>query len=333
MTFAWPWLLSSLLLLPLLVLAYRQLLRRRAARRAELAGLGLVALPSGGTAATRRWRHVAPAFFLAAFALLLVGLARPQASISQPRREGTVVLAFDISNSMLAKDVQPSRIAAAKAAAKAFVAKQPSQIRLAVVAFGSSGVISQRPTTDRAAVLAAIDRLAPQGGTALGRGLQTSLTAIAGKTVRLDSSEDNSSVEPQGDNIGYFGSSAVILLSDGENTTPPDPQDAADLASTAGVKVFPIGLGSPKGTVLKLDGFQIETKLDEPTLQAIAKTTDGEYFRASDAAELAKVYDAIPLSWVVRGRPIELTGLLAAVAGLLLLAGAGLSLARTGRVI
>lgn len=328
MTFVWPWLLASLLLLPLLVLAYVRLLRRRAARRTELAGLGLVA-----AAPARRFRHVAPAFFLVAFALLLVGLARPEASVSEPRREGTVVLAFDISNSMLAKDLQPSRMGAAKQAAKAFVAKQPAQIRLAVVAFGSSGVISQRPTTDRTAVLAAIDRLTPQGGTALGRGLQTSLTAIAGKTVRLDSAEDDTSVEPQGEDLGYYGSSAVILLSDGENTSGPDPQDAADLASTAGVKVFPIGLGQANGTVLSLDGFQVETKLDEPTLKSIADTTDGEYFRASDAAELSRVYDAIPLSWVIRGRPVELTGLLAAAAGLFLLAGAGLSLARTGRVI
>lgn len=328
MTFVWPAALLLLLLLPALVVAYTRLLRRRAARRAEFAGLGLV-----GPAVTRRGRHLAPALFLAAFALMLVGLARPEASVSEPKREGTVVLAFDISNSMRAKDVQPTRIAAAKAAAKAFVAKQPPQIRLSVVAFGSSGVISQRPTTDRAAVLAAIDRLTPQGGTALGRGLQMSLTAIAGKTVRLESGSDDTSVEPQGQELGYYGSSAVILLSDGENTIAPDPQDAAELASTAGVKVFPIGLGSAKGTVLSLDGFQVETKLDAAALQQIAKTTDGEYFQASDAADLAKVYDAIPLSWVIRGRPIELTGLLAALAGLFVLAGAGLSLARTGRVI
>lgn len=328
MTFAWPAALLLLLLLPVLVVAYLRLLRRRTARRAELAGLGLVAPAPAG-----RGRHVAPAFFLVAFALLLVGVARPEASVSEPKREGTVVLAFDISNSMLAKDVRPTRIAAAKAAAKAFVAKQPPQIRLAVVAFGSSGVISQRPTTDRAAVLAAIDRLTPQGGTALGRGLQMSLTAIAGRTVRLDSGPADPSVEPPGQDLGYYGSSAVVLLSDGENTTAPDPQDAAELASTAGVKVFPIGLGRPEGTVLSLGGFQVETRLDAPALQQIAKTTDGAYFQASDADDLGRVYDAIPLSWVIRGRPIELTGLLAAIAGLFLLAGAGFSLARTGRVI
>jgi Ca-activated chloride channel family protein len=326
MTFAWPWLLLSLVAIPLLVAGYWRLLRGRAARRAELAALGLAATGPRG----RSW-HPAPVFFLGALVLLCVALARPQATVAEPRRQGTVVLAFDVSSSMAAKDVTPTRMEAAKAAARAFVERQPSTIRLAVVAFGQSGVISRQPTNDHAAVLAAIDRLAPQGGTALGRGIQTSLSAIAGKTVQLDA--PNGSAEAKGQDIGYFGSAAVILLSDGENTDGPDPVQAAELASTAGVRIYPVGLGSPNGSVLQIDGFQIATSLDEPLLRQIASTTDGTYFAAADAQTLTKVYDSIDLEWTVDRKRTEVTALFAALAAVLLLVGAGLSLARSGRVI
>ncbi len=327
MTFAWPGMLLSLGAIPLLVLGYRRLLRVRAARRSELAALGLVA----AGAPPRRRTHVAPALFILAMALLFVALARPSATISQPHREGTVILAFDVSGSMAATDMSPSRIAAAKSAARAFVKRQPSTVRVGVVAFSGSGLTTQQPTRDQARVLAAIDRLTAQGPTALARGLQTSLSAIAGKTVELDSS--NGSVEPQGQDLGFHGSAAVILLSDGENTSGPDPIDVADLASTAGVRVYPIGLGSPEGTVLQIDGFQVATALDEPLLRKIASTTDGRYYTAADEKELAKVYGSIDLAWTIRAEHVEITGLLAGAAALLLLVGAGLSLAWFGRAI
>jgi Ca-activated chloride channel homolog len=328
MIFAWPWLLLSLGGIPLLVVYYRRLLRRRAARQAELATLGLV--PAGGPAASRR-RHLGPALLLGALTLLCVASARPQAEVTQPRREGTVVLAFDVSSSMGATDLQPTRMDAAKSAARAFVEKQPATIRIAVVAFGESGVISQQPTTERPAVIAAINRLTPQGGTALGRGIQTSLSAIAGRTVQLDAPDGGA--EAQGQEIGYYGSAVVILLSDGENTDGPDPLSAAELASTAGVEVYPIGLGSAEGTVLDIDGFQVATALDEPLLREIAATTDGEYLAAADGPALTKVYQSIDLTWTVKGEEIEVTGLFAAAAALLLLLGAGWSVVRTGRVI
>jgi Ca-activated chloride channel family protein len=328
MTFAWPWMLLFLVAVPLLLLRYRRLLATRATRRAALADLGLIA-PS--SLSTGRRRHVPFAFFLAALALLCVALARPAATVAQPTREGTVVLAFDVSNSMGAADIPPTRMQAAKNAARAFVEKQPSSIRIAVVAFGESGVISQQPTTDRNAVVAAIDRLTPQGGTALGRGIQTSLSAIVGKTVQLDA--PSALPESPGQDIGYYGSAAVILLSDGENTDGPDPSAAAQLASTAGVKVYPIGLGSPAGTVLQIDGFQVATALDESTLRQIATTTDGHYFAAADQRALTKVYSSIDLAWKIQNRHIEVTALFAAGAALLLLLGAALSLAWFGRVI
>ena len=329
MTFAWPWLLLSLGAIPLLWTGYRRLLRRRAARLAQLGALGLV--PAGS--AVGRRGHAAPALYLGALVLLFAALARPQATVAEPRREGTVVLAFDVSSSMGAKDIAPSRMEAAKAAARAFVQKQPPTIRLAVVAFGQSGVIARQPTADHAGVLGAIDRLSPEGGTALGRGIQTSLSAIAGRTVQLGPSSESPEATDQDQSLGYYGSAAVILLSDGENTDGPDPLEAAELASSAGVKVYPVGLGSARGTVLQVDGFQVSTALDEPLLRSIATTTDGTYFAAADAQALTRVYESIDLSWTFESRDIEVTALFAAAAAVLLLLGVGLSLARSGRVI
>lgn len=334
-SFAWPWLLTTLLAVPVLVVSYRRLLRQRAARRARLAELGLVvggAAGSSTSTTTGRRRHVAPILFLGALTLLLVGLARPQASVAQPRREGTVVLAFDTSGSMAATDLAPSRMEAAKAAARTFVDRQPAQIRIGVVSFGDNGLITQQPTTDRVAVRAAIDRLTPGGGTAIGRGIQSALSAIVGKPVLLEEGSGGS-VEPQGPDLGYSRSAAVVLLSDGENTTDPQPGPLADLASTAGVRIYPIGLGTAAGTVLEVDGFQVATALDEATLQRIAEVTDGRYFTAADEQSLQQVYSSIDLRWTVVSTPIEVTGLFAGAAALVLLLGAGLSWRWYGRVI
>ena len=327
LTFAWPWGLLALAAVPFLVLWYRRQVRARAARRAELAALGLA-----GPAPSSGWkRSLPPALLLSAVVLLLAALARPEIGVPLPRREGTVMLAFDVSSSMTATDLTPTRMDAAKAAARTVVERQPPTVLVGVVAFGTSGLVTQQPTADRASVLAAIDRLRPSGGTALGSGLQTALTAITGKPVIVDAG--GSSVEPQGPDLGYHGSAAVVLFSDGENTAEPDPVAVADLASSAGVRVYPVGIGSPKGTVIEVDGFQLATALDEPTLRTIAERTDGRYVAAADAPALAGVADAIDLEWKVQTEHIEVTALLAAVAGLLVLVAAGLSLAWSGRAV
>jgi Ca-activated chloride channel family protein len=328
MSLEWPVMLWALLAVPVLVLAYRRQERRHAARRAELAATGLVAVSPGRR---DRLRHLVPLLMLAALTLLLVSLARPSATVAEPRREGTVVLAFDVSTSMAAKDISPTRLDAAKTAARTFVEKQPTSIRLGVVAFGDSAVVSQQPTDDRREVLAAIDRLSPQGGTGLGRGIAAGLSAIAGRTLAIDESGTDGANDDA--DIGYYGSSAMVLLSDGENTTEPDPVAIADLASTAGVRIYPIGVGDPRGTVLEVDGFQVSTALDEPMLRDIATTTDGTYYAARDASSLSQVYDSIDLAWTARTEQREVTSWFAAGAALLLLLGAVLSVLRSGRVM
>jgi Ca-activated chloride channel homolog len=332
MSFDWPWMLLGLLVAPLVVWWYRRLLRARLARRAELAELGMVA---PGAAASGWRRTLPPALVLGSLVLLLAALARPAASVPTPRRDGTVFLAVDVSASMAATDLGPSRMEAAKRAARELVRRQPDTVRIGVVAFGGSGLVTQEATADRAAVLAAIDRLSPEGGTGLGRGLQTSLGAIVGRPVLLDAPGDSTTpaVEPQGQDLGYHGSAAIVLLSDGENTVEPDPMDVAELASSAGVRVYPIGLGRPEGTVLEIDGFQIATALDEPLLREIAARTDGRYFAAADQQQLAAVYDGIDLDVRIETEHIELTGPLAALAAALLLAGVGLSLTWFGRAV
>lgn len=327
MTFQWPLGLLALIVVPLAALAYRRLLRRRRDRRDRLAGLGLVAAPEPGG----RGRHVLPAVLILALGILALAVARPEATIAEPRREGTVILAFDVSNSMAADDVKPTRLDAAKAAATTFVQRQPRSIRIGVVAFGDSGVIAQSPTNTPRDAIAAIERLEPSGGTSVGGGILASLNAIAGRPVTVD--ENPSESELSDSDIGYFGSSAVVLLSDGENTTDPDPAELANLASVAGVRIHTIGLGSPEGTVLDIDGYQVSTALDTAMLQQLADTTDGTYHPAQDEDALAGVYDSIDLGWRTVEAKTEVTVYLVASAALLMLIAIIPTLLRRGRVV
>lgn len=329
MTLGSPWMLLCLALVPVLVLAYARMVRGRSRRTARLASEGLVP-----TTATRRlrWRRHAPfALVATAVALVCVALAQPTVSLALPQRQGTVILAFDVSNSMRASDVEPTRLEAAKTAATAFAARQPDTIRIGVVAFGDSGLTVLRPTTVEDEVLAAIRRLSPGGATSLGQGLFTSLGAIAGKPLTIDESaleREDAEID-----IGFYGSSAIVLLSDGENTSEPDPLQIAELASSAGVKVHAIGLGSAEGTVLEVDGFSVATALDEELLTEIAEVTDGSYQVASDAEGLNRIYESIDLELERVEEPREVTALFAAGGGALLALASLLSIVWFGRVI
>jgi Ca-activated chloride channel homolog len=328
-TFVWPAVLLGLLLVPVGVAGYLDLAKRRARARAELGGLGVEA--AAGSNSGIRWRrHLPPMLMLFGLSLLLIGLARPQATVGLPRIEGTVILAFDVSNSMRADDLEPSRLDAAKAAARAFVENQPPAILIGVVAFSGGGLVVQSPTDDRQAVLATIDRLTPQGSTSLGDGIFTSLNALSDSPIAVEPAET------AGDSPSFkledFSSAVVILLTDGENTESPDPLEVAQLAADAGVRIYPVGIGRPEGAILELDGFQIVTQLDEIILRQVADTTNGSYFRAADEEGLQEIYRNIDLQMTVRGEKMEITSLFAGASLLVLLVAGGMTLAWFGRM-
>ncbi len=329
MTFHSPWMLGLLVVIPAIVAGYGWTQRRRTRRSAALAEQGLVttAVPRR----TRIRRHVPFGLFAAALTLLVVGTARPMATVKTPRREGTVILAIDVSNSMKADDVKPTRIDGAKAAARAFVDRQPPAVRIGVVAFGDGAVIVQTPTNAHADVDKAIERLTPEGGTSLGQALVTSLNAIAGKPVTIDPqalASDAGSVD-----VGYYGSASVVLLSDGEETSRPDPVTVAEVLSSAGVRVHTIGVGTEEGTVVQLNGFSVATALNSDLLKQVASLTDGAYHEAGDAAGLSAISKTIDLHFKVVSQHTEITGLFSAAGAVLLLAGALLSVLWFGRVV
>lgn len=329
MTFESPWMLGLLVVVPAMVAAYVRSRRRRSQRAVTLAAQGLVATPAPSRMRVRR--HLPFALFAAALTLLLVGLARPNTTVKTPRREGTVILALDVSNSMRADDVKPTRLDAAKVAARAFVERQPTEVRVGVVAFGDGAVVVQAPTNSHPDIIRSIDRLTSQGGTSLGQALVASLGAIAGKPIAIDPealASDSAQVD-----IGYFGSATVVLVSDGEETSRPDPVAVAEVASVAGVRVHTIGVGTPAGAVVQVDGFNVATSLDSELLQKVASVTDGTYHEADDAAGLTEISKSIDLHFKLVSEHTEVTGLFAAAGAALILTGALLSVLWFGRIV
>lgn len=352
--FLWPEFLWALLLLPLLVFVYWLLLKRRKRVALQLASLSLVKQAMAGSAPWRQ--HVPPALFLIATALLLVALARPQAVLRLPSQQQTVILAMDVSGSMRATDVQPSRLEAMQAAARAFVEEQPAYTRIGVVAFAGTANLVQPPTRSREDVLAAIDRFQLQRGTATGSGLIVSLATLfpdAGYSVdaiqagadggtrgaplgvkppegmRRDGSGDPAKAVPP----GSYNEGVVILLSDGQRTTGPDPLVAAKIAADRGVRVYTVGVGTKEGGVIAFEGWSVHVKLDEDTLKTIATMTQGDYFFAGTAMDLKKVYETLNTRLVFETRQTEVTAFVAAAALVVLLLSAGLSLWWFHRVV
>ena len=329
MSFGSPGKLALLVVIPLIVAAYVSAQRRRAQRAEALAGEGLVA--TSVSERLRRRRHVPFALFVVALTVLVVALARPSTTVRTPREQGTAVVALDVSNSMRAADVKPSRIEVAKAGARAFVNKQPAAVRIGVVAFGDGAVVVQAPTTDHAAVLAAIDHVSVGGGTSLGQGLLTSLDAIAGKQITIDPAalqSDEAKVD-----IGYYGGATLVAFSDGENTNGPDPLSVAQVASVAGVRVHAIGVGTEAGTVFQDQGFSIATALDSNELKQLASITDGTYHPSTDTGGLGAVSKTIHLHFTLVSQHTEVTGLFCAVALVILLLGALASVRWQGRIV
>jgi Ca-activated chloride channel family protein len=273
-------------------------------------------------------RHIPPALFLLSLTILLIALARPQAVVRLPRVQGTVILAFDVSGSMAADDLEPSRMESAKAAAREFVQRQPSSVQIGVVAFSGNGFSVQSPTDDQAAVLASIERLKPEHSTSLANGILASLNVIDRQSGQSSASTTDLAEAPTPTPVpqGVYAPAMIILLSDGENTAPPDPFAAAQSAADRGVRVYTVGIGSPAGKTLEINGFNVHTQLDERTLQQIAQLTGGAYYHAGSDEELRTVYEDINPQLVIKPEKMEITSLLAGVGILTLLIGGAFSL-------
>jgi Ca-activated chloride channel family protein len=281
-------------------------------------------------------RSSAWVLLLLGLSVLTLAMARPQAPIDVPRIEGTVILAFDVSGSMAADDLKPTRMEAAKAAAREFVEAQPAGVRLGVVAFSDSGFATVPPSYDREEILAAIQRLSPQRGTSLANGILVSLNTIetqdGAETQFYSALTPVPTLEPTPYAPGEYSSASIVLLSDGENTERPDPVEAALEAAHRGVRLYTVGIGSPSGANITVEGITIRSRLDEQALKQLAEITGGQYFAAPAEDELKGVFRELKPEFVVREEQTELTAILAALGTMLLLAGAAMSVLRTGRV-
>jgi Ca-activated chloride channel homolog len=284
-------------------------------------------LAAAGVTATGRVRQAGVWLTIAGIAVLAIAVAGPAASIPVPRAAGTVILAMDVSGSMGASDVAPTRLAAAQRAARSFIQAQPDSLDIGVVAFEEGALTTARPSADHSVAEAAIGRLAVSGGTSLGSAIIASLTAITGKTVL---------VLPGGaaPDIGYWPSATIVMFSDGQDEGEGvGTAMAAAVAQKAGVHIDTVGVGTTAGTTVDVDGYRLHTALNESTLKAIARTTGGAYHPASDASELDGIASTIDLRLTVTNRRVPLAGAFIALALGLLTAGAVLTIFRSGRVI
>jgi Ca-activated chloride channel family protein len=352
MKFLWPELLPLLALLPAVVAIYLWLLRRK--RRVALRYASLAVMKDAAGAGGRIRRHVPPALFLAALALLLVAIARPTAIVTLPSQHETVILAIDVSGSMRATDVKPSRLVAAQEAAKAFIAEQPLTTRIGIVSFAATASVVQSPTHSKEDLTAAIDRFQLQRGTAVGSGILVALKMLfpdaefdlrgsnprreAAKASPLDPAKPDAakstpSAPPKVVPAGSYKSAAIILLTDGQTTAGPDPIEAARMAGERGVRVYTVGVGTQAGEMIGAEGWSMRVRLDEQALKTIANVTQGEYFYAGTAPDLRKVYTDLNTRLFLEQRETEITALFAAAAAALALLSALLSLLWFNRIL
>jgi Ca-activated chloride channel homolog len=355
MTFLFTPALWLLLVVPFLVAAYVLVSRRR-----EKHALRFLSLMTGRSARAGWRRHLPPALLLLALIVLILATARPAATVTLAARRGTIILAMDVSGSMRADDVSPTRITAAQIAAKAFVNDRPSKVKIGIVAFSGAAFLVQSPTTDNAALNQAIDSLTPERMTAIGSAVLVSMQTLF-PAIRFDAMlpgfggeefTSGSRIMPGGVPLGTapksapkdpskippvepgsYKSAAIILMTDGKNTDGPDPIDAARIASNFGVRVFTIGFGTANGQIHTFWGRTMHVVLDEETLKSMANITHGQYFHAQTEKELSKIYKDLNTKLQNETETREITAFFVAAALLLTLASASLSLLWFGRII
>jgi Ca-activated chloride channel family protein len=337
MHFIWPHALWGFLLVPLLVAGYLWLLKRQ---RKQAFGYSTLLLVNRALSPGQGWRrHVPPALMLIAVMAGVVGLARPNADLVLPADYRTLVVAVDVSLSMLAEDVPPSRMQAAQSTVKTFINDLPNDIRVGLVTFAGTAQIAQRVTDDRAELMAAVDRFRLQRATATGSGLLLAMAVLRpeleldiepliygfnpaqpGRRASEPSLFDLKPVAP-----GSYQSGAIVLISDGRRTTGPDPIAAAQLAAQLGIRVFTVAFGTPDGFIPGFDGRAFYAAVDERTLQAMALITEGEFFKAENAEQMASIYEQLSTQFALERSRTEVSALFAAISALLVLFAAVLS--------
>jgi Ca-activated chloride channel homolog len=326
----WPGLLWALLLVPVALAAYLLAQRRRSRYTVRFTNLDLLANVVAGTPGWRR--HVPPALYLLALTALLFSMARPQALTLVPKEQATVVLVMDVSGSMNATDVQPTRLVSSQRAATTFIEQLPEKFRVGIVSFASTAQTLTRPTTDRAAVYDAVSSLRAEGATAMGDGIERALDVKRPPTPPLSGGParpaPSSPAQPA---TGDQAPLVVLLLSDGANTQGrTQPMEAAADAKALGVPVFTIALGTDQGMVDVPDETgnlrRIPVPPDKLTLQRIAETTGARFFAAPSNDDLKDVYRELGSKIGFVKEKQEITVVFAAGGLLFLVAGAAMSL-------
>jgi Ca-activated chloride channel homolog len=330
------WLLLALAV-PVLLVAQWAMRRRRMRYAISYSNTSVLA----SVATNSSWRRAVPlALFALAFLVLALGMAKPQARVAVPRDEATVILAVDVSGSMLADDVDPDRMTAAKRAASSFITRLPERFRIAVVSFNDVANILAQPTTDRSSTLDALASLEAEGGTAMGEAILQAIELVQEDRERtpLPTPSITPSTDPAPSPTPDERErvSAVLLLSDGYNTTGTSPLVAATQARDLDIPVYSIALGTPDGVVTVPDQFGNQRTLPVPpdyrTLEQVAATTGGNYFEAPTDTDLQSVYASLGERIGYTTRPDEVSYAFAGVGALLLLLAAATSMLWRGRL-
>lgn len=346
-TVLWPRLLWLLVLLPVLALLYHRLAEKK--RRASAQLPGLWHSPAQQSKGNTMRRTIPLILLLLGLFALLAAVSRPQAILTLPLAHKDIVLAIDTSGSMRAADVAPDRLTEAKNAARTFIENLPSRTRVGIVTVAGNATLIQSPTSNREDLIKAIERVQLQRGSALGSGIYVSLATLlpdAGLNVEqliqgfpdfrkhwpapeTEGAGKDQKPAPPGSNR----SATIVLLSDGETNTGPDPIAAANLAAEHGVRIHTVGIGSSEGIALTVGGWSMRVSLDEETLRKIAETTLGEYYTASSAQDLRRIHGHLSARMAIaRASTVEITAFFVVFGALLLAASALCSMLWFNRV-
>lgn len=345
MDLLWPGSLLLLGLIPLIIGIYIWILRRRRRFAVRFSSLVLVrtALPQHSF-----WRrHLPFALFLLALGSLVFALSRPASVVTIPTDQTTILLSIDVSLSMRSQDIQPSRLDAAKTAAMSFIQRQKSSTQIGLVAFAGFAELVHPPSTDQESLLAAVDSLTTGRRTAIGSGILRAIDAIA----EVDKNVPASVTDPSAPDTvvpvapGAYVPDIIVLLTDGVSNSGPFPINAAQQAVDRGIRIYTIGYGTASGTLALNDiqpqdgggfgnffgggqqgGGRIRTGIDEATLKEIAKMTGGEYYAATSADELNKVFQSLPTYLISKHEVIEISVFFVAIGALLAAAAIALAM-------